>query len=243
MRFASCSSWKAALDYLQRGAARVVSQHGATAQSAAGLFRAVVISVPLAAWRQFMAERRGEDIQGSCSPQGIVEALLSELRLQLLWSALAELAPTVWTGWSAPTAPAEAAEPCGKHNSQARQLNGMPSSKLDATCCTDLDSQARMQVTACSGSISADQGVTKEPTEHNDALLVERLCMLLLLVSSKTWDGIAAPEVSALQCVAALRAAGLWLPGSVECNVLISLLRCPGCCKQIVTLRSFCLCA
>ena len=200
-RSAFVSSWRAAQEYLQHGAARVVSQHGADARSAAGLLRAVAEAAPMAACQQFLADRRGVDCQGSCSPQGIVETLLSELRLLPLWSALAELALPSRTPQSATGPAADGAGPSNGREAQPRDGNGMRTHSRDESCRPDCESRVQTPDNVHSGSGSADCGGLGRPAEQDDDLVMERLCTLLLLVPSETWDSVADPQVcTATRC-------------------------------------------
>ena len=129
------STWRTAYDYLQRGAADVLSRYAMEAQAAAEVLCAVTARAPRSAWRQFLAERRAVDCEGCCRPNGIVETLLAELRSLPLYAVLA----TPASPCSSPpydAEPADDSSPGERHEPKCRFLPACTATAPALTCIT-----------------------------------------------------------------------------------------------------------
>ena len=188
------SSWRPAFDYLKHGAAEVVARHAADAPPASNLLRAVAASAPQSAWTQFLAERRGSDCEGCCSPNGIVETLLAEIRQLPLFAALADLTMPCSQAASVAVA-ARAGNDASGRDDHLQTLDSMPNGSAGIGSQAERQSQAQTLNTTSSSDLLEDMGAHDGQRQHGNVLLTESLCMLILLVPTASWRPLADAKV------------------------------------------------
>ena len=207
------STWRAAYDYLQRGVAAVVSRHATEAQSAPELLSAVAARAPQSAWRQFLAERRAVDVEGCCRPNGVVETLLAELRLLPLHAVLAS-----------PALPCSAAPP-GKESAnysasverfepQAQVLSDSMGSNSTSADLHNAQQPREQTATDSSSDGAAETAARVSQRRQADALQIESLCMLMLMVPTAAWHSIADAQVQMRSCPCSVSCP--YIPGNAK---------------------------
>jgi len=187
----------------------VVSQSAVEVQSAAELLCAVAARAPQSAWRQFLAERRAVDCEGCCRPNGIVETLQAELRLLPLYAILAKSALPCSSAPSNGEPPNDNARGEG-HEPQVQDYDSMHCSS--ASLNPHNAEQAHVQnPDDLSSNGAAETAALAGQSRQEDALRIESLCMLMLMVPTAAWHSVANAQVQMwfaprLQCPHALQA-------------------------------------